>query len=173
MVGRLQQLYLPAVIRIRVSPAVMTLRELADRPGMRLPFAPSRPSVLWPCFPSNRACYTRSIQDASAGPAAIAAGVVAAGSLIFAANGVGCPLTGLAERLGVGKGSVTDIYLPRWFACNLPAIHAPLILLAAALNGRNIPARHLVALAGQDPRLMAGSWLRAHGLISAGVRCGE
>jgi hypothetical protein len=65
------------------------------------------------------------------------------------------------------------IYLPRWFACKLPAIHAPLILLAASPNGRNIPARHLVALAGQDPRLMAGSWLRAHGLISAGVRSGE
>ena len=111
--------------------------------------------------------HTCSIQDSPAGPAAITAGVVAAGSLIFAGNGFGCPLTGLAERLGVGKGSVTDIYLPRWFACNLLAIHAPLILLAASLNGRNIPARHLVA-AGQDSRLMTGSWLRAHGLISAG-----
>jgi hypothetical protein len=26
----------------------------------------------------------------------------------------------------------------------------------------------VMTLAGQDPRLMAGSWLRAHGLISAG-----
>jgi len=173
MVRRPWPLYLPAVDRIRVTPAVMTRRELADKPGMRLPFPPSRPSAPWPRFPSNRACCTRSIEDSPAGPAAIAAGVVAAGSLIFAANGFGCPLTGLAERLGVGRGSVTDIYLPRWFACKLPAIHAPLILLAASVHGRNIPARHLVALAGQDPRLMAGSWLRAHGLISAGVRSGE
>ena len=110
-----------------------------------------------------------SIQDGPAGPAAIAAGVVAAGSLIFAANGFGCPLTGLAERLGVGRGSVTDIYLPRWFACKLPAIHAPLILLAASVHGRDIPARHLAALAGQDPRLLAGSWLRAWADLSGGA----
>ena len=45
--------------------------------------------------------------------AAIAAGVAAAASLIFAASGLCCPPTGLAERLGVGKGSVTGIYLPR------------------------------------------------------------
>ena len=72
------------------------------------------------------------------------------------------------DRIWVSPAVMTLIHLPRWFARNLPAIHAPLILLAARLNGRNIPARHLVALAGQDPRLMAGSWLRAHGLISAG-----
>jgi len=172
MVSRLRRLYLPAADRIRVSPAAMTLRELADKPGMRLPFPPSGPSAPWPCLPSNRACHTRSIQDSRAGPAAIAAGVVAAGSLIFTANGLGCPLTGLAERLGVGEGSVTGIYLPRWFARNLPAIHAPLIFRAASLNGRNIPARHLIASAAQDSRRVAGGWLRAHGLIP-GVRRGE
>jgi hypothetical protein len=40
--------------------------------------------------------------------AAVAAGVVAGESLIFAANGFRCPLTGLAERLGADRGSVTD-----------------------------------------------------------------
>jgi hypothetical protein len=30
-----------------------------------------------------------------------------------------------------------------------------------------------VELAGQDSRLVAGGWLRAHGLIPAGVRRGE
>jgi len=44
----------------------------------------------------------------------------------------------LAERLGAQQGSVTDIYLPGWFAHNLPAIHAPLIALAAFLHGRNL-----------------------------------
>ena len=70
--------------------------------------------------------------------AAIAAGVVAAETLIFAGNGFRCPLTDAAEHLGAEQASVTDIYLPRWFAHNLPAIHVPLILLAAFLHGKNI-----------------------------------
>lgn len=69
---------------------------------------------------------------------AIAAGVVAGESLIFAANGFRCPLTGVAERLGAADGSVTDIYLPRWIAHYLPAIHVPILLLAAYSHGRNI-----------------------------------
>jgi hypothetical protein len=71
---------------------------------------------------------------------AIAAAVVAGESLIFAANGFRCPLTDLAERLGAEKGSVTDIYLPRWFARNLPAVHAPLLLLAVYLHRNSIGA---------------------------------
>ncbi len=70
--------------------------------------------------------------------AALAAAVVGGESLIFAANGFRCPLTRLANSLGAGSGSVTDIYLPGWFAHNLPAIHAPLIVLAAFLHRRNL-----------------------------------
>ena len=73
--------------------------------------------------------------------AGIAAAVVAAESLIFAGNRFRCPLTQLAERLGAGRGSVTDIYLPRWFARNLPAIHVPLIGLAGFLHARNLRTR--------------------------------
>jgi hypothetical protein len=69
---------------------------------------------------------------------AIAAGVVASESLIFAANGFRCPLTQVAERVGAERGSVTDIYLPYWFAHNLPAIHVPLVMLAGYLHGRNL-----------------------------------
>jgi len=69
---------------------------------------------------------------------AIAAGVVASESLIFAVNGFRCPLTQVAERVGADHGSVTDIYLPRWFARKLPAIHVPLILVAVYLHGRNL-----------------------------------
>jgi hypothetical protein len=69
--------------------------------------------------------------------AALAAGVVAGESLIFAANGFRCPLTVLAEDLGADDGSVTDIYLPGWLARNLPAIHVPLIALAMCLHARN------------------------------------
>jgi polyketide cyclase/dehydrase/lipid transport protein len=71
----------------------------------------------------------------------IAAAVVATESLIFAGNGFRCPLTQVAERLGAERGSVTDIYLPRWFAHNLPAIHIPLIGLAGYLHARNLRAR--------------------------------
>lgn len=70
--------------------------------------------------------------------AGICAGVVAAESLIFAGNGFRCPLTQMAERLGAERGSVTDIYLPRWVARSLPAIHVPLIALAGLLHARNL-----------------------------------
>jgi hypothetical protein len=70
--------------------------------------------------------------------AAIAGGVVAAETLIFAANGFRCPLTQVAERLGAERGSVTDIYLPRPLAHNLPVIHVPLILAAGYLHARNL-----------------------------------
>ena len=39
---------------------------------------------------------------------------------------------------GAERGSVTDIYLPRWFAHNLPAIHVPLIVIAGYLHTRNL-----------------------------------
>ena len=53
-------------------------------------------------------------------------------------TGSGCPLTQIAERVGAEHGAVTDIYLPRWFARNLPAIHVPLIVLAGYLHTRNL-----------------------------------
>jgi hypothetical protein len=56
--------------------------------------------------------------------------------MIFAANGFRCPLTAVAQNLGDSNGSVTDIYLPQWFARNLPAIHVPLILVAVLLHWR-------------------------------------
>lgn len=73
--------------------------------------------------------------------AGVAAAVVAGESLIFVGNGLRCPMTQLAERIGAGKGSVTDIYLPDWFARNLPAIHVPLIALAILLHVRNLRGR--------------------------------
>lgn len=69
--------------------------------------------------------------------AAVAAAVVAGESLIFLANGASCPLTELAVPLGGSRAPVTDIYLPKWLAHNLPAIHVPLIIAAALLHVRN------------------------------------
>lgn len=70
----------------------------------------------------------------------LAAGVVTAETLVFAANGFHCPLTSVAKDLGDQTGSVTDIYLPQWFARNLPGIHVPLILAAGLLHWRNYRA---------------------------------
>jgi hypothetical protein len=75
--------------------------------------------------------------------AAAAAAVVGGECLVFAANGFRCPLTGLAEAAGAGSGSVTDIYLPTWFARNLPAIHVPLLLLIGWLHLRTRAASAL------------------------------
>lgn len=70
--------------------------------------------------------------------AGIAAVVVCGESLVFAANGFRCPLTELAERYGAERGSVTDIYLPKWFAQKIPAIHVPLLVLMTYLHARNL-----------------------------------
>ena len=72
------------------------------------------------------------------GRTGIAGGIVAGEALVFAGNGFRCPLTDLAERYGAHSGSVTDIYLPKWFAHNMPAIHAPLLVLMTYLHARNL-----------------------------------
>lgn len=69
---------------------------------------------------------------------AIAGSIVAGEVLVFAGNGLRCPLTELAERYGAEQGSVTDIYLPKWFAHNMPAIHTPLLVLMTYLHARNL-----------------------------------
>jgi len=74
--------------------------------------------------------------------AAIAGAVVVGESLIFAGNGFHCPLTKVARDLGAERAGVTDIFLPRWFAHYLPVIHAPLLVLAAWLHGRNLHGRY-------------------------------
>ena len=33
---------------------------------------------------------------------------------------------------------MTDIYLPKWFAHNMPAIHTPLLVLMTYLHARNL-----------------------------------
>src|SRR5688572_13189869 len=68
--------------------------------------------------------------------AGAAAAVVAGECLISAADGFRCPLTGMAERACATSGSVTDIYLPAWFARNLPAVHVPLLALIGWLHRR-------------------------------------
>jgi hypothetical protein len=45
-----------------------------------------------------------------------AVGLVLVESVVLAVSGWTCPLTILTERLGAKRGSVTDIFLPKWFA---------------------------------------------------------
>lgn len=78
----------------------------------------------------------------------IAGARVVGEALVFAANGFGCPLTELAERYGAERGSVTDIYLPRSFAQNIPAIHTPLLVLMTYLHVRNLRRSHRTPVAG-------------------------
>jgi hypothetical protein len=76
--------------------------------------------------------------------AAAAAAVVAGECLVFTADGFRCPMTGLAEAAGAPSGSVTDIYLPTWFAKILPTIHLPLLVLIGWLHGRTLRRRHVM-----------------------------
>jgi hypothetical protein len=69
---------------------------------------------------------------------AVAGAVVLGESVVYLANGARCPLTGLAETLGAESGSVTDSYLPNWFARSLPAIHVPIIALIGFLHRKRL-----------------------------------
>lgn len=53
---------------------------------------------------------------------------------IFLGNGASCPLTSVAESLGTGSGSVTDLYLPAPVARSLPVIHVPVVALILYLH---------------------------------------
>jgi hypothetical protein len=46
----------------------------------------------------------------------VTVGLLLVESVVLLASGWTCPLTILAERQGALQGSVTDIFLPRWFA---------------------------------------------------------
>ncbi len=81
------------------------------------------------------------------------AAVVAGECLVFAAHGFRCPLTGLAERGGATTGSVTDIYLPAWFARKLPAIHVPLLVLIGWLHGRTLHRRDVHGRGASGPAI--------------------
>ena len=46
----------------------------------------------------------------------VAVGLLLIESVVLVVSGWTCPLTILAERKGAMRGSVTDIFLPKWFA---------------------------------------------------------
>ncbi len=62
---------------------------------------------------------------------AAAAAIVVEGVILLAFRGR-CPLTTVAERLGASDGSVSDIFLPRWFADRIFPICTAVFLLGCA-----------------------------------------
>lgn len=70
-----------------------------------------------------------------------ALGIALAECAVFAGNGFVCPLTPLAERYGARRGSVTDIFLPDWFARNLTWISSSILVAGIALNVRALRRR--------------------------------
>ena len=72
---------------------------------------------------------------------AVAVAIATGETLIYAGNGFRCPLTGLAERLGAERGSVTDIFLPNWLASHIANIYTPLLALGLLLHARNLRAQ--------------------------------
>ena len=103
--------------------------------------------------------------------AAVAAAVVAGECAVFAANGFRCPLTDVAQRLGADDVAVTDIYLPRWFAHDLPAIHVPLIAASAWLHARNIRRRRSSSTVRRRSRTAAREDELPGGSCGSGHRC--
>jgi hypothetical protein len=73
--------------------------------------------------------------------AAVAAGAIAAESVMYFANGQRCPLAQLAIELGAEHGSVTDIYLPHWIAKRIFTYNAPLVVVIVLLHTRVFLAR--------------------------------
>jgi hypothetical protein len=70
-------------------------------------------------------------RDRSVGLAATA---VALETAVFVGNGMVCPLTPLAERLGATRGAVTDIFLPMRVAQTIPIWSGALVALAGLLH---------------------------------------
>ncbi|HCG29768.1 MAG TPA: hypothetical protein DEU95_08530 [Chloroflexi bacterium] len=50
-------------------------------------------------------------------------------AVVITTNGGRCPLTGIVEDLGAERGTVSDIFLPRWAARRIPHISSSLVLL--------------------------------------------
>lgn len=109
----------------------------ADSTGVALTTVKALHTAIWFSVESAVAYLLYSGLTRKRGPlVTTAALVVTAESAVFLANGAHCPLTSVAESMGDEHGSVTDIYLPRWFAKSLPAIHVPLLALIVWLHRR-------------------------------------
>jgi hypothetical protein len=60
----------------------------------------------------------------------IAVGLLLVESVVLMVSGWTCPLTLLAERQGAARGSVADLFLPKWFADRIFPICGTLYVVA-------------------------------------------
>ncbi len=58
-----------------------------------------------------------------------AIGVITLEGMVLLFNNMQCPLRQATERLGAARGSVTDLFLPRWLADRIFQIYTPLFIL--------------------------------------------
>ncbi len=71
-----------------------------------------------------------------------AIGTIVLEGMILLFNRMQCPLRIWTERLGAARGSVTDIFLPRWLADRIFQIYTPLFLAGlAGIGFRRISRR--------------------------------
>ncbi len=63
----------------------------------------------------------------------VAVGLVVLEGVVLVSFGWICPLTILAERLGASRGSVADIFLPKWFADRIFPVCGTTFLVACIL----------------------------------------
>ena len=63
----------------------------------------------------------------------LAVGLVVLEGVVLVSSGWICPLTILAERLGAARGSVADIFLPKWFADRIFPICGTTFLIACVV----------------------------------------
>ena len=62
---------------------------------------------------------------------AVAGGLIE--GVVLVAGGWKCPLAKMAENLGAERGSVTDIFLPRWFAMRIFSVCGTLFTIACII----------------------------------------
>ncbi|HBE17002.1 MAG TPA: hypothetical protein DEG17_26330 [Cyanobacteria bacterium UBA11149] len=63
----------------------------------------------------------------------VAVGLVLIESIVLMISGWTCPLTLLAQRLGAQQGSVSDLFLPKWFADRIFPICGTTFVVAIAI----------------------------------------
>lgn len=71
----------------------------------------------------------------------VAVGLVLVEGVVLVAFGWVCPLTLLAERLGATRGSVADLFLPKWFADRIFPVCGTTFLIACVLLAVRLLAR--------------------------------
>lgn len=62
---------------------------------------------------------------------AVAGGLIE--GVVLVSSGWKCPLARMAENLGAERGSVTDIFLPRWFAMRIFSICGTTFIVACVI----------------------------------------